>query len=259
MLQSQRQDGIITYLESHDYLEITTAVEMFDSSPATINRDFNELARSGKAERVRGGLRPIRTPLEPSFASREHLFSEEKARLAHEAAKLLRPGQVIFVDGGTTMFHLGRALPDFPLHIVTNSLRLAVLLESETLNRPSLEVSLTGGYLYKQSGILLGPNTRKSIEHYHAEVAFLSVGGINRSGAFNTNELVTETERAMIERAEKTVILADHSKVGRAATCHVCPLDDVDVLITTNTDRNADTLDHFRSCGIGVICCAVND
>ena len=253
MLQSERQEKILNYLSNNDYLELANAVEIFNSSPATINRDFNDLADRKLVERVRGGIRPIKKQngMLP-FAFRELQYSLEKESLAKKAASLIKPDQVIFVDGGTTTFHMGMCMPSVPLHLITNSLRLASLLEEQAVNQTNLEVSLTGGYLYKQSGILLGPNTKTTLSQYHADIAFLSVGGINETGIYNTNELVTETERVMIQKAEKTVILADHSKIEKLAMCHVCPLSDIDILITNKCPQNERILEKYKNLGVEV-------
>ncbi|MFI4910164.1 MAG: DeoR/GlpR family DNA-binding transcription regulator [Sedimentisphaeraceae bacterium JB056] len=254
MLQSQRQEKILNFLTYNDYLELSNAVELFDASPATINRDFNDLADKKLVQRVRGGIRPLKKQdgMLP-FAFRELQYSKEKEKLAQKAATMINPGDVVFVDGGTTTFHLGMSMPDLRFHIITNSLRLATLLEEKAAEQPGIEVSLTGGYLHKQSGILLGPNTRASLEQYNAHWAFISVGGITENGIFNTNELVTETERAMIRNAEKTVILADHSKIGKLALCHVANLNEIDILITNTNPDNDKKLDQYREAGITVI------
>ncbi len=253
MLQSERQEKILNHLLYNDYLELGDAIEMFNSSPATINRDFNDLAGRELIERVRGGIRPIkRNDGMFSFAFREGLYSLEKETLAKKAASLIKPDQVIFVDGGTTTFHMGTCMPKTPLSLITNSLRLATLLEEQADNQADIEVSLTGGSLYKQSGILLGPNTKASLQQYHADWAFISVGGINKSGVYNTNELVVESELVMIQNADKTVVIADHSKIEKTAMCRICPLSDIDILITNNCPENQAILEEYRSLGVDV-------
>lgn len=254
MLQSQRQEKILSFLAYNNYLELSSAVDMLGASPATINRDFKELAAGKHVQRVRGGIRPVKKQegMLP-FAFRELQYSAEKELLAKKASTLIKPRDVIFVDGGTTTFHLGMCMPDIPLHIITNSLRLATTLEEKTSEQAGIEISLTGGYLHKQSGILLGPNTRASLNQYHAHWAFISIGGITEDGIFNTNELVTETERTMIANAQKTVILADHSKIGKLAMCKVCPLTDIDILITNHHPENEKLLTQYKNQGIEII------
>ncbi len=187
------------------------------------------------------------------FALREVQYSDAKEALAGRAAKLLNPGDAVIVDGGTTTFHLASCLPSFPLHIITNSLRLASVLDEKSRHHKGLEVFLTGGYLYPNSGLLVGPGAQSSLAQYHARWAFLSVGGLTTDGLFNTNELVVETERRMIASAERVAVLADASKINRHAMCQVCTLDEIDCLVTNHSEENSDTLKRFEDAGVEVI------
>ena len=171
------------------------------------------------------------------FALRQIQYSAEKAAIAQKAASLVKPGHAIFIDGGTTTFHMGLHLAKMQVKIITNSLRLAVLLEEKRMENSDMEIYLTGGFIHSKSGILIGPNTEESLRHYHAECAFLSAGGISPDGIFNTNDLVVKTEQVMIENAQQVIILADHSKFGKHAMSHVCSLDKIDVLITDAPDQ----------------------
>ena len=109
----------------------------FLASPATIRRDFTELAASGKAERVRGALRKIASESGkmPPFALREIRLSKEKAAMAEFAVTLLKPGDVLIIDGGTSTFQMAHFLPDFSLKIITNSVRLAMFLDGKVFRQ----------------------------------------------------------------------------------------------------------------------------
>jgi DeoR/GlpR family transcriptional regulator of sugar metabolism len=257
MLQSERQDRILEYLSGHEYLTVPEAVGVFGASPATIRRDFDELADKQLVRRIRGGIKPERTVpsgMEP-FSLRELRFSGEKELLAREGVKVLEAGNVIFVDGGTTTFHLGLCLPQIDLRVITNSLRLARVLEERNTEKSSLEIYLTGGFLYPKAGILLGPSAEAGLSQYHADWAFLSAGGITEAGLSNTNELVVEAERVMMRNSQKVVVLADHSKVGKNAMCHVCSLEEVDLVITDDWPENATTIQGLRDQGVEVVVC----
>lgn len=250
-----RCQQILKYLNANEYLFVDEAVKLLDSSAPTIRRDFNYLAQNKLAERFRGGLKRIK--LAPGqmvpFVVRQFQQSTEKHLIAQEAVKLIRSGYIIFIDGGTTTFHLAMYLPNIQLRVITNSLRLANILEEKSEEYPNLEISLTGGLLYKKSGILLGPNTESSVAQYHADFAFLSVGGIDDEGIYNTNELVSGTERVMIQNANKVVVLADHSKLGRKAMCRVCGLDKIHILITNYYPPHRNFLNKIKNAGIHVI------
>ena len=169
------------------------------------------------------------------------------------AAALLGPGDTVTVDGGTTTSMLASFIPDFPLRVITNSVRLVTALEALHRDHPLLEIYVTGGLLYPHSGILLGPGAQASVSQYHAQWAFLSAGGITDSHVFNTNELVVGTERAMIDGAEKVVVLADHSKIGKHSLCAVVSVENIDILITDEHPENDEALRRIEDLGVQVI------
>ena len=255
MIQEQRHDQILGYLADHEFLSVEDAIHLTRTSPATVRRDFRVLAERELVQRTRGGIRRSRNAANgmTPFALREIRNAREKAALARRAATLLSPGDVLIVDGGTTTFHLAGYLPSFPLRLVTNSLRLAAVLGEKRTGESSVEVFLTGGYLYPQSSLLIGPQARASLSQYHAHWAFLSAGGINEEGIYNTNELVVETERTMMENVNQVVILADHSKIGTRAMCYLCGIEKVDMLITDTWPENEPILERFRESGLEVI------
>lgn len=253
MLSSERHDQILRTVIGRPALSVEQACDLTGASPATIRRDFSELADRGLLQRVRGGVKAVQSDAMVPFALREHAYSREKEALARRAAQLLQPNDVVIIDGGTTTYHLADCLPHFPLRVITNSLRLASVLDSAGRRRDGMEIFLAGGYLYPNSALLVGPGAQASLAQYRAGWAFLSVGGISEGGLSNTNELVVETERRMIDSADRVAILADPSKIGRNAMCHVCNLDAIDLLITNRSPQTAGPLDRIRAVGVEVI------
>lgn len=255
MLSARRHELILEKLAERDYLTVVEAQELLNASAATVRRDFADLSDQGIIERVRGGVRPLRRSTERMipFALREKRYSIQKRALAKRAVALLRSGQVVFIDGGTTTFHLGLCLPNLDLRIVTNSLRLANLLEERCIEHPELEIFITGGFLYTKSGILLGPNTETALAQYHAHWAFLSIGGGDASGIYNTNELVMKSEQVMMEHADKVVVLADRSKIGQQAMCQISDWGHIDILITEDWPAHRSLLAAIRQQGVEVI------
>jgi len=259
MLQSERQDRILGYLLEHDYLTVPEAAKVFQASPATVRRDFDELAGRQLVRRVHGGIRPAGKQIQgmEPFSLRELRFSQEKNALAREAVKRLESGNVVFIDGGTTTFHLGLCLPEIDLRVITNSVRLARVLEEKNPVTANWEIYVTGGYLYPKSGILLGPSAEAGLGQYHADWAFLSVGGVTAAGISNTNELVVESERVMMRNSEKVAVLADHSKLGKNAMCHVCGLGEIDLLITDAWPQDETILQAVKEQGVELAVCGM--
>lgn len=231
MIEAERHNRMHNHLRKHGVLSQEEAVRLTSASPATIRRDFDKLAGQSGVLRVHGGLRLPPSYHDTTFASREIRNAAAKSAIARRAIKLLRDGDVIFIDGGTTTYQLAECLPRMKLRIITNSIRLAAALDERSADA-GWEVFLTGGLLYPQSGLLIGPAAQNNLAQYHAHWAFLSVGGITPDGVFNTNELVVESEKVMISHADQVVILADHSKIGCRAMCQVCPLTAIDALLT---------------------------
>jgi DeoR/GlpR family transcriptional regulator of sugar metabolism len=231
MIEAERHDQILNYLREHGVLTLAQAVHLFAASPATIRRDFDKLALRDGVVRVRGGLRLTSSFSGATFASREVQNVAAKMAIARRAVTLLRDGDVIFIDGGTTTYQLAKYLPPLKLRMITNSMRLASALD-ERAPGTGWEVFLTGGLLYPQSGLLIGPAAQNNLAQYHAHWAFLSAGGLTNDGVFNTNELVVESEKIMMAHADRVVILADHTKIGCRAMCKVCELSAIDTLIT---------------------------
>lgn len=252
MIPAERLRRIAAHLESHDVLAVDEACRLLGASPATIRRDFAELVAAGRAERHHGGVGRLRrdalamVPL----AARAVQHPAEKQAIAACAAGLLDSGQAVFVDGGTSTLQLADHLGAVPLRIITNSLRLAAALGAATYAAP-IEVHLTGGYLLSRGGLLIGPQARQGIVAYHADWAFLSVGGIGEDGVFNTDELVQDLEREMIAHADRVAVLADRSKLGRRSLCRVCGLDAIDVLIT-DTGADQGQVAAIRRAGVQV-------
>lgn len=253
-MQSLRQQQFGEYLAAHDYLRVEDAVRRFHASPATVRRDFKAMAAAGLVERVRGGIRRAAMAADGllPLALREKWFSAEKQRLAQAVAKLLPVGASLFVDGGSTTSHLGLCLPERTT-VITNSLSLSALLSRRFTAGGGPEVYLTGGLLYLKSGLMLGANAEAAMGQYRADIAIMSVRGIDATGVYNNTEAIAGIERVMIANAKKRIILADHSKIGRTSLCRVCGLERINTLVTTECTENRAALAAIRAAGVEVV------
>jgi len=239
MNQWQRQKQILSIVDRHYEIRVNEACEVLDASPATIRRDFDDLVEKGLVKKIwggiaiksGGGINHVMLPV----AIRETKFAEEKKRIAYRAASLVHDGDVIIIDGGTTTLALAPYLANRDIRIITNSILIAHQIYKERDSDRGAEVFLTGGLLFPDSGLLVGPQTSENIKQFNAVLGFISVGGIDGQSATNTDQLIVANERAIIQQSQKVVILADHSKIGKRDMCKICDLSDVDILIT---DKN---------------------
>jgi DeoR/GlpR family transcriptional regulator of sugar metabolism len=180
----------------------------------------------GQIRRTRGGAAYIGESL-TSFDVRRTRAREQKERIAETAASLVQTGETIILDGGTTTLEVARHLAGRSLQVVTNSIPIVNVL----VNSPETELIVIGGFLYPKTGVNLGPIAVEALKSIHARRLFISVGGITAASLFNSNALLVETERQMIEAAEEVIVVSDSSKLGHSALAQLCSLQAVDRLI----------------------------
>lgn len=198
-------------------------------SESTIRRDLEALEDSGEAKRTHGGVFSTGpTTAVKQFESKKNPGQWEKKRsIAESAARLIDDHDTLLLDGGSTTYELARQLIGRPLQIVTNSLPVANLFSS----CDSVDLVLLGGALHHRTGVTLGSFANQMLQSINVQKAFLSVAGINVRGFYNSNMLLVETERAMMQCADRTIIVADSSKFGRSSLARLCEWSDVHTLV----------------------------
>lgn len=238
MRPMERQRAIVALVERQGDLTVEEACRTLGISPATVRRDFLGLASRRIVQKTWGGIRRrgdsslhAGGDMIPA-GLRETLHTPEKERIARKACGLVRDGDVLVIDGGTTTLHMAAFLANRPVRILTNSLLIAHRIDTLRTVPGGAEVFLTGGFLYPGSGLLVGPEAVQSLSQYHARWAFLSVGGLDQTGATNTNQLVVESERTILGIAESVVVLADSSKWGRKEMVRAFSWNEVTTLVT---------------------------
>jgi DeoR/GlpR family transcriptional regulator of sugar metabolism len=231
MSSKKRDRRILDLLAERGELTVEDTCREFSISPATARRAFAALALRGLAEKTWGGLRLPGSDMVPSVL-RETRNAEAKDLIAREAALLVQEGDVVAIDGGTSTLRLAPYLANRAVRIVTNSILIAHRIEQLRSGANGAEVFLTGGQVYPGSGLLVGPQAVENLRQYHSQWAFLSVGGLDPEGATNTNQLVVESERAILESTENAVLLADSSKWGRRDMVRQCAWHEIGRIIT---------------------------
>lgn len=254
MKKTERQQKIIEYLSCHDTLSLETACKLFQASPASIRRDFAFMAADGSITRFRGGIKPkmLRYDKLQPINLRANWYSEEKRLLAEAVVEYVKDTESMFIDGGSTTAHLGAFLRNPRQIIMTNSVALCTLITKNYPLGGGPIIQLIGGRFYPENELVLGSNAENSISQYRADVAILSVRGIDETGLYNNNEQIAGIARAMIAHARQVIVLADHTKIGVKAMNYVCDIHGVSALFTTESEENKDTLAKIRSMGIKV-------
>jgi len=236
MKRRQRQRQILELLQASPELSVDDACTRLGASPATIRREFVQLATQGQVEKTWGGIRQMADGAPPAGpAAFHHRLTEnaaEKRAIAQAAASLLEDGDVVMIDGGTTTYQLCEFIALRPIRIITNSLVIAQTVDRLKGRQRGAEIYLTGGILQPESSVLSGPPAEAFLKRYHARWVFLSAAGVDAREATNHNEAVLASERLMIEQSERIALLVDHTKLGQRAMCPLCSLAKVDHLFT---------------------------
>ena len=203
--------------------------EKFSASKSSIRRDLIELEAKGVLRRVHGGAISLQVRDEGLDFNRLSIsYHDEKARIGRMAASLVQDRETVILGGGSSVVEVARNLTEKPIQVVTNSVPVAqVFWESK-----QVEVTLTGGYVYPRLGVQLGPICERMLHSVSADILIMGIMGVTKSGLSDSNSLIVESIRAMIQCARKVVIVADRSKFGRDAMIHVADLADIDQVVT---------------------------
>jgi len=223
---AERERRILDFLVDEGTLSVTRLAGQLGVSAVTIRADLKNLEDLGYLERTRGGAAPS---FHSSILERLRDRMAEKNRIARAAAALVKDGDRIMIEAGTTTALVVRHLVGKrDLHIVSNS----TLVLTYARRIPGLSVTMTGGEYRRLTESLVGPVALSAIERYNVRLALVGTDGLSlRQGM--TTHLVEGAEivKAMVARAETSVLLADSSKFGRAGFVSVLPLSSVDRVI----------------------------
>lgn len=236
MIADERRSRILRLTEEQGFISLQTLVNDLGASESTVRRDLEFLHAAGQIQRTRGGAS---FPGDPGadFDARRSLASVEKQLIARRTAELIGDGETVLLDGGTTTLEVARHLCGRSLQVLTNSLPIAQLL----MNQPEIELIFIGGFVYPKTGVALGQLSVSALRAIHATRLIMGTGGITEDGLFNSNSLLVETERQMIEASDRFTLVADSSKFGQRALSHLCDLMMVDEIVTDSGLEN-----HWR-------------
>jgi DeoR family transcriptional regulator of aga operon len=248
MRQSDRLDAILTRLSENGSVAVTGLAQDLGVSMATIRRDLELLESQRLLSRTHGGAVSHGVLYELPLRYRAGRHEEEKHRIAEAAVARLGDARVVGLTGGTTTTEVARRISGRSLTVVTNALNIA----AELAVRPNLKLVVTGGVARPESYELVGPLADSTLDELNIDVVFVGVDGASAAGMTTHHEVEAHTNRRMIERAHRVVVVCDASKIGRSALAVICHPRDVDELIT---DGSADgtPLEDLRAAGVDVI------
>lgn len=251
MYAPERHQQILERAREIGRVDVASLAEQLDVTPETIRRDLTALERHGLVRRVHGGAIPVeRLGFEPGIAARESVLAGEKERIAKAALDELPDSGAVILDAGTTTVRLAELLPtDRELTVVTHALPVATVLAP----RGNITLHLVGGTVRGRTLAAVGSWALAALADIHADVAFLGTNGLSPERGLTTPDLAeAAVKRALVESARRTVVLADHTKLGRVDFAHVAPVSAIDTIVT-DTGAEPELVEELEAAGPRVV------
>lgn len=253
---------ILDHLTPEKVTSVEDLTAITDASPATIRRDLNQLQSLGQLTRVRGGAASINSLTRhkqsgPSastldgqsyFYESVTLFANEKQRIAAKAVEYIDSGSSIIVGAGSTAFKMASLIEDQPIQVLTNSIPVLQSL----LKKEKIKVTLSGGELFREQSCIINSFSDGIIENFYASRYFVGAQAISKNGLMQTDGLLVQHERKLINRAEEVIVLVDSSKFLAQGSLSVCPLSKINTIIT-DKGIEADARKMILDAGINLV------
>lgn len=251
LMNAERRQQIAQFIRQRKRATVAELSEHFRVSEATIRRDLEHLDSAGIVRRTHGGAIALeRAAPEPPVVLRMAECQEEKARIGHAAANLVRDGETVFLGSGTTTLEVARNLGHKKgLTVITNALNIA----HELAGHEGITVIVAGGLLRHSELSMIGHLTEQMLRELRADKVIMGMRAISiEEGLTNDYLPETMTDRAIIQFAPEVILVADHTKFGKMATAFVAPVTAVHKIVT---DDKAPLLilAELRRMGIEVI------
>jgi DeoR family transcriptional regulator of aga operon len=227
----ERQNQILQFVLRSQRISIEELCENFSVSAATARRDLETLASKGKVQRVHGGAIALnQAPPEQSILQRQDEQSQEKFRIGQAAAALIHDGETVFLGSGTTVLEAARALRERRnLTVITNSLPVVNTLAGAE----GITVICLGGMLRDSELSFIGHITEQTLAEVRADKVLIGTRAISLEHGL-THEYLPETmtDRAILNAGKEIIVVADHTKFGRAAAVLLAPLGRIHTIVT---------------------------
>lgn len=247
----ERQIQILQLVARSQRISVSEVCGTFEVSEATARRDLETLAVQGKLQRVHGGAIALtEAPPESPILQREGEQADEKTRIGQAAALLVSDGDTVFLGSGTTVLEVARALRTRPsLTVITNSLPVVNVFAG----LENIEVICLGGMLRHNELSFIGHITQQALAEVRADKVIMGTRAISLEHGL-THEYLPETmtDRAILKAGQEIIVVADHTKFGRAATVLLAPLESIHTLVTDNSTPQ-DLLDAVQERGLRVV------
>lgn len=244
MLTQERQAAILQLLLEKGSASVTDLTALLNSSDSTIRRDLNALDAQGLLHKVRGGATALRSRFsreENEVAVRHRLYQKEKSVIAKKAAALVKPGDLVYIDAGTTTERMADFLTCADAVYMTNGIQIA-----RKLAQNGLTAYVPAGHIKSITEAIVGGETHVSLLRYNFTLGFFGTNGITLYEGFTTPDPdEARVKSTALSHCQRRIVLADPSKFGTLSAVSFAKLSEAEIMTTTQPDAqycNATTI-----------------
>lgn len=233
LFAEERRLKIADMIKNIKSITVSELARTFNVSESTIRRDLQFLEDKGYIQRTHGGAILQHSHYEPTYSEKQSKEAASKQEIGKLAAELVKDGDTVLLDSGTTTLSVAKNLKGKRITVVTNSPVIAMELFAEE----EIEVIMVGGIFRKETVALVGPIAEKNLKEFNVDKAFIGANGIDLKGVTTPNIIEAATKKVMLKISLQPYIVADHSKFGISTFVKFADLSDIAAIIT---DRNVD-------------------
>ena len=251
MTRQERQTLVLDAVQATGRIKVSDLAGRLRVSEMTVRRDLEELEALGALTRVHGGaISNVSRSFEPGFAARSRQHAEAKRQIGIAAARLVRDGETVIIDAGTTTLQVAQSLGrDLRIRAMALSLFIADVLA----DLPSVTLMIPSAQVRQFERSFVGPATTAMLGQLTFDTAFVTVGGVDAAAGVTEYDFDdAETKKAALRCARRKVIVADSSKLGAVAFVRLCQVSDVDILVTDSAAPEP-VVDSLRAADVEVI------
>lgn len=257
--RSSRWRVLLELVSQSGQLTVAQAADQLQVSQATIRRDFSELAQQQLVTRTHGGVISASVTYNLPLKYRDNRHDAALDRVAHAAAQLVQPGQVVAFNGGLSTSNTARCLaarddlpqsgPEPAFTVLTNALNIA----ADMVLRPYIRTVTLGGVARSHAYELTGPHAIEVLDHYWADLLFLGVDGLcAQHGATTEHAEEAGVNAKMTQRTDRVIVVATASKLGKRTFAAICPLTEIHTVVTDDA-ADPELLTEFSTQGVQLI------
>lgn len=238
MLKEERHEYILNCISKDNRIYVTALSTELGVSDDTLRRDLAELDQKGFLTKVHGGA-IAKSGISIEFTERLNTAVANKQQMAAKVIPMLKEGDVLLMDGGTSNLEIARQLPkELSLTLYTNSFPLVNIL----FDHPKLDLIFLGGKVFPSSRVTVGVSVFQALQTIYPDWTIIGISDIHpEKGLTTPDREEAMIKRFMIERGQKRIVMAESYKLNTAREYHVASLGDIDYIVTEN-----DKVDYIR-------------